>query len=117
MMSQTQAFKTITGQSDKIDYAMSRADIDALLQVVFSKAIKDEMLQPAEVDAITGAVMSHMDKGGDGTVGSDEFLDACAGNEEVSVEAIAKLFDKERSRGIGEVIFSNLSSALEEGEA
>eukprot|EP00929_Paragymnodinium_shiwhaense_P123786 TRINITY_DN9805_c0_g1_i1.p1 TRINITY_DN9805_c0_g1~~TRINITY_DN9805_c0_g1_i1.p1 ORF type:complete len:531 (-),score=119.00 TRINITY_DN9805_c0_g1_i1:453-2045(-) len=116
LMGHTQTFKKITGQ-ESVDFEMSSDDLTTVLQEVFSAQVKNGMLCEKEVEAMASTVMEHLDKDGGGVVTAGEFLEACSANEDISVSAVAKLFDKERSRGIGEVIFGNLNVEAEAAPA
>eukprot|EP00929_Paragymnodinium_shiwhaense_P094041 TRINITY_DN5441_c0_g2_i1.p1 TRINITY_DN5441_c0_g2~~TRINITY_DN5441_c0_g2_i1.p1 ORF type:complete len:568 (-),score=87.51 TRINITY_DN5441_c0_g2_i1:212-1807(-) len=107
LMGHTETYKKITG-SEKVDFVMNAEQIQSMLKAVFHAQMQSGELDEKEVAGLTATVMEELDQDGKGQVTAENFLNACTGNEDITVSAVAALFDKDRSPGIGERIFGNI---------
>eukprot|EP00929_Paragymnodinium_shiwhaense_P086069 TRINITY_DN46553_c0_g1_i2.p1 TRINITY_DN46553_c0_g1~~TRINITY_DN46553_c0_g1_i2.p1 ORF type:complete len:537 (-),score=77.85 TRINITY_DN46553_c0_g1_i2:284-1894(-) len=106
LMGYTETFKTVTSITGSNE--LSAAEFADSLKVSFSKNFETGQLNEQAVVTLATAVLDHLAEGGKGAVTAGEFLQACTGNEDLSIPVVAKLLDPERRPPVGEMVFSNL---------
>jgi hypothetical protein len=109
LMSQAAAFRTLTKQDEKISRGMNQLEAGTYMQEAFHKQMESGMLDQKELDQMVSHMMDQLDAAGSGDISVDEFLIAASSNEAVSVEDLAKIYDAERKRGLGEKCLGNIS--------
>jgi len=80
-------------------------DLEFFLSEIFCKQVKHGVINDIEIEQLTRAVMHGMDKGRSGSIGFEEFVHACAGQETIDVRHMAQYFNQDRCRGPMEMIF------------
>mmetsp|Transcript_129928 Transcript_129928/g.277437 ORF Transcript_129928/g.277437 Transcript_129928/m.277437 type:complete len:576 (+) Transcript_129928:93-1820(+) len=110
MMGAASNFRVLSGQSHTASQdlqPMSNADIDNRVKECLGSHYTEGALDDHEIDIITSTTARVLRHQKAGEINLESFVDVAMRNETMSVEEVVNFFDKDRRRGILEVIFDD----------